>query len=117
MLIPRMPPQDKSRADLLPGTLVMLILRTLAIQPMHGYGIAQHIHRLSREVLTVEEGSLYPALQRILVKGWVTAEWRTSPAKRRMRVYTLTNSGRKQLGVAQENFNTMFAALSRVMKG
>ena len=105
------------RTELLPGTLEMLILRTLDVQPMHGYGIAQHIHRLSKEELTIEEGSLYPALQRMLVKGWVTAAWRTSETKRRTRVYTLTAAGRKQLGVAQENFNAMFAALARVMKG
>ena len=117
MLMTPMSPRDKPRADLLPGTLEMLILRTLDIQPMHGYGIAQHIHRLSREVLIIEEGSLYPALQRMLVKGWVTAEWRTSPTKRRTRVYTLTAAGRKQLRIAQENFTAMFAALSRVMKG
>ena len=95
----------------------MLILRTLDIQPMHGYGIARHIHRVSREALTIEEGSLYPALQRMLVKGWVTAEWRTSPSGRRTRVYTLTGAGRKQLGIAQETFTTTFAALARVMKG
>jgi PadR family transcriptional regulator, regulatory protein PadR len=113
MLVVAMP----RRTELLPGTLEMLILRTLDVQPMHGYGIAQHIHRLSKEALTIEEGSLYPALQRMLVKGWVTAAWRTSETKRRTRVYTLTTAGRKQLGVAQENFNAMFAALARVMKG
>ena len=117
MLASAMRPKDKARSDLLPGTLEMLILRTLDIQPMHGYGIAQHIHRISREALTIEEGSLYPALQRMLVKGWVTAEWRTSATKRRTRVYTLTPAGRKQLGIAQDNFNAMLAALSRVMKG
>jgi transcriptional regulator len=95
----------------------MLILRTLDIEPMHGYAIAQHIHRLSREALTIEEGSLYPALQRMLVKGWVTGAWRTSSTRRRTRVYTLTAAGRRQLGIAQANFNTMFAALARVMKG
>jgi len=95
----------------------MLVLRTLDVQPLHGYGIAQHIHRLSKAELTIEEGSLYPALQRMLVKGWVTAAWRISETKRRTRVYTLTAAGRKQLGVAQENFNAMFAALARVMKG
>jgi transcriptional regulator len=102
---------------LLPGTLEMLILRTLDVEPMHGYGIAQHIQRLSKAALKVEEGSLYPALQRMLVKGWVTAAWKTSATKRRTRVYTLTPAGRKQLGVAHENFQTMFAALARVMKG
>ena len=112
-----MPKSKTPHADLLPGTLEMLILRTLDVEPMHGYAIAQHIHRLSREALMIEEGSLYPALQRMLVKGWVTAAWRTSPTKRRTRVYTLTAAGRRQLGIVRDNFNIMFAALSRVMKG
>jgi transcriptional regulator len=112
-----MPTDERLRTDLLPGTLEMLVLRTLDIEPMHGYGIAQHIQRLSREALKIEEGSLYPALQRMLLKGWVTAAWRTSATKRRTRVYTLTPAGRRQLGVAQENFQAMFAALARVMKG
>jgi PadR family transcriptional regulator len=112
-----MPRHETSRTDLLPGTLEMLILRTLDVEPMHGYAIAQHIHRLSREILMIEEGSLYPALQRMLVKGWVTAAWRTSTTKRRTRVYTLTAAGRRQLGMVRDNFKIMFAALSRVMKG
>jgi transcriptional regulator len=93
----------------------MLILRTLDVQPLHGYAIAQHIRALSGEALKIEEGSLYPALQRMLVKGWVTAEWQTSSTKRRTRVYTLTVAGRDRLGVAREDFQTMFAALARVM--
>ena len=109
-----MPRQDSA---LLPGTLEMLVLRTLDVEPMHGYAIAQHITRLSKDALRVEEGSLYPALQRMLVKGWVRAAWRTSATKRRTRVYTLTAAGRTQLGVAHSNFQTMFAALARVMKG
>lgn len=117
MLMSSMPKRTSPRSDFLPGTLEMLILRTLDLQPMHGYGIARHIHDLSREVLTVEEGSLYPALQRMLVKGWVTAAWRTSETNRRTRVYTLTAAGRRQLDVAQDNFKTMFAALARVMNG
>jgi transcriptional regulator len=112
-----MPIPDKPRPDLLPGTLEMLVLRTLDIEPMHGYAIAQHIHRLSREALKIEEGSLYPALQRMLVKGWVTAAWRTSATKRRTRVYTLTPAGRRQLGDAHETFQTQFTAIARVMKG
>ena len=95
----------------------MLILRTLDVEPMHGYGIAQHIRKLSKDALTIEEGSLYPALQRMLIKGWVTAAWKTSPTKRRTRVYTLTAAGRRELGVQHANFNAMFAALSRVMRG
>jgi len=112
-----MPSPAPPRTELLPGTLEMLILRTLDAEPMHGYAIASHIRRLSREVLKIEEGSLYPALQRLLVKGWVTAAWRTSPTKRRTRVYTLTAAGRRQLGLVRDNFKIMFGALARVMKG
>jgi transcriptional regulator len=112
-----MPRKEGPNADLLPGTLEMLILRTLDIEPMHGYAIARHIQRLSRDALKVEEGSLYPALQRMLVKGWLTATWRTSPSKRRVRVYSLTNAGRRQLGAAHASFQATFAAIARVMKG
>ena len=106
----------KGRNELLPGTLEMLILKTLSIEPMHGYGIAQHIQMLSADVLTIEEGSLYPALQRMLVKGWVSAEWKTSANNRRARFYTLTAAGRKQLGVEESRFAQMFGAIMRVMK-
>lgn len=106
----------KSRHELLPGTLEMLVLKTLSIAPMHGYGIAQHIQMLSADVLTIEEGSLYPALQRMLVKGWVSAEWTTSANNRRARVYTLTPAGEKQLGIEASRFSRMFGALMRVMK-
>ena len=109
-------PRTRSRNELLPGTLEMLILKTLSIEPMHGYGIAQHIQLLSADVLTVEEGSLYPALQRMLVKGWVSAEWKTSANNRRARFYTLTAAGRRQLGVEASRFAEMFAAIMRVMK-
>jgi len=108
--------RTKSRSELLPGTLEMLILKTLSIEPMHGYGIAQHIQMLSAEVLTIEEGSLYPALQRMLVKGWVSAEWKTSVNNRRARFYTLTPAGKKQLGVEASRFSQMFGAIMRVMK-
>src|SRR5690606_15684319 len=99
--------RTKNRNELLPGTLEMLILKTLSIEPMHGYGIAQHIQMLSKDVLTVEEGSLYPALQRMRVKGWVSAEWKTSPNNRRVRVYTLTPAGKKQLGIEEARFSEM----------
>ncbi len=105
----------KSRNELLPGTLEMLILKTLSIEPMHGYGIAQHLQTLSANVLTIEEGSLYPALQRMRVKGWVSAEWKTSANNRRARVYTLTTAGKKQLGVEESRFSQMFGAIMRVM--
>ena len=104
------------REPLLPGTLDMLILRSLSIEPMHGYAIAQHIHRISKEALRVEEGSLYPALQRLLLKKWATAEWTESPNGRRIRVYTLTRAGRKQLGVEEAKFNALYGAITRVMR-
>ena len=108
--------KTKSKNELLPGTLEMLILKTLSIESMHGYGIAQHIQLLSADVLRIEEGSLYPALQRMLVKGWVSAEWKTSANNRRARFYTLTSAGKKQLGVEELRFSQMFGAIMRVMK-
>ena len=105
-----------SKTELLPGTLEMLILQTLTRGAAHGYGIAQHIQEMSDEVLQVEEGSLYPALQRLLVKGWVKAEWGTSDNNRRARYYTLTPAGKKQLGVESENFDRMIRAIARVMQ-
>jgi transcriptional regulator len=112
-----MPESSSPKAGLLPGTLEMLILRTLDVEPMHGYAIAQHIRRLSQDALSIEEGTLYPALQRMLVKRWVTAAWRTSASGRRTRVYTLTAAGQRQLGVEQEKFTLTFAAIARVMNG
>ena len=106
----------RSRNELLPGTLEMLILKTLSIQPIHGYGIAQHLQVISADVLTIEEGSLYPALQRMLVKKWVSAEWKISANNRRARVYTLTTAGKKQLGIEESRFDQMFGAIRRVMK-
>ena len=105
-----------TKNELLPGTLDMLILHTLTRGAMHGYGIAQHIQEISAEELQVEEGSLYPALQRLLVKGWVKAEWGISDNNRRARYYTLTAAGRKQLGVEAENFSRMVQAIAREMK-
>jgi PadR family transcriptional regulator PadR len=88
---------QKSKAELLQGTLDLLILRTLAAGPMHGYSIAQRIQQRSNDVLVVEEGSLYPCLYRMEEKGWVTAHWGTSENNRRAKYYSLTRSGRKQL--------------------
>ncbi|HLJ91250.1 MAG TPA: PadR family transcriptional regulator [Candidatus Angelobacter sp.] len=105
-----------SKNELLPGTLDMLILHTLTHGAMHGYGIAQQIQTLSDEVLQVEEGSLYPALQRLLVKGWVKSEWGVSENNRRARYYTLTPSGKKQLGIEAENFERMVQAIAQVMR-
>ena len=101
---------------LVPGTLEMLILRTLLRGRMHGYGIAQRIQNASDDVLRVEEGSLYPALQRLLRKGWVTAEWGTTGLNRRARFYTLTRDGRKQLGAEMEEFRRMTQAIESVLE-
>jgi len=103
------------KPDLLPGTLDMLILKTLTRAPLHGYGIAQSIKRLSDDVLTVEEGSLYPALQRLLLQGLVKAEWKMTDTNRRARYYTLTAAGRKQLGVEVSQFEQMIEAIGRVL--
>jgi PadR family transcriptional regulator len=103
------------KPDLLPGTLDMLILKTLARAPQHGYGIALSIKHLSQDFLTVEEGSLYPALQRLLVQGWVKAEWKKTETNRRARFYTLTLAGRKQLGLELSEFEQMIAAIGRVL--
>jgi PadR family transcriptional regulator PadR len=105
-----------TRPELMPGTLDMLILKTLTRAPLHGYGIAQSIKRVSDAVLTVEEGSLYPALQRLLLQGWVKAEWRKTETNRRARYYTLTAAGRKQLGIEVSEFQKMIAAIGRVLK-
>ena len=94
----------------------MLILRTLSRAPLHGYGIALSIKHLSDDVLMVEEGSLYPALQRLLLRGWVKAEWRMTETNRRARFYRLTTSGRKQLGIEVSQFEQMIAAIQRVMQ-
>jgi PadR family transcriptional regulator PadR len=107
---------DRTNLDLLPGTLEMLILKTLTRGAMHGYGIAQHIQQVSEDVLQVGEGSLYPALQRLLINGWVAAEWGLSENNRRARYYKLTQAGRKQLGAEVETFDRMLGAIARVMQ-
>jgi len=105
------------RADILPGTLYMLILKSLArLGPTHGYGIALHIQQTTEDVLRVEEGTLYPALQRMLIKGWVKAEWRTTENNRRARYYTLTSEGRKQLATEIRQFDTVMGAIRRVIE-
>jgi transcriptional regulator len=105
------------RIEIPPGTLYMLILKSLArLGSMHGYGIALHIQQTSEDVLQVEEGSLYPALQRMLIKGWVKAEWRQTENKRRARYYTLTPAGRKQLGTEVRDFERAMAAIRRVIQ-
>jgi PadR family transcriptional regulator PadR len=104
------------RDDLLPGTLDMLILKAISLTPMHGYAIAQHLRQVSKEVLQVEEGSLYPALQRVLANGWAKAEWRETPTKRRARYYTITAAGRQQLGDKVSSFQRMQGAIQRVLR-
>jgi transcriptional regulator len=102
--------------DLLPGTLDMLILRTLNRGALHGYGIAERIRQVSDEVLQVGESSLYPALQRLLVNGWVTAEWGASENHRRARYYTLTAAGRKRLASERREFQRIIGAIQQVME-
>jgi PadR family transcriptional regulator PadR len=109
-----MPPDRRN--EILPGTLEMLVLKTLSLGPLHGYGIAQHIRQLSNDVLQVEEGSLYPALQRMELKGLVSAEWKVTPTKRRARYYKLTPAGRKQLGIEQSSFARLIEANAGVMQ-
>jgi transcriptional regulator len=105
------------RTEIPPGTLYMLILKTLArLGPMHGYGIAQYIQQTTGEVLQVEEGTLYPALQRMLIKGWVRATWRTTENNRRARYYTLTPNGRGQLTAEIHQYERAMAAIRRVMQ-
>jgi len=105
----------RSKSDLLPGTLDLLILKTLGLGPRHGYGIAQHIQRLSQDVLQVEEGSLYPALQRLELKGWVRSSWRMTPTNRRARYYELTRGGTKQIETEVKDFDRVIEAIRRVL--
>ena len=102
--------------DLLPGTLYMLVLHALARGPMHGYAIARRIKDSSANTLEIEDGSLYPALNRMLVKGWLQAEWGISENNRRARFYKLTTDGRKQLARETKQFETLVMAIQRVMR-
>jgi len=106
-----------NRDELLPGTLHLLILRTLARNgEMHGYEIAKSIQQISRDVLQVEEGSLYPALQRMLIKGWIKGEWGATSENRRARYYRLTAAGKKRLEVETEQFERVMGAIVRVIQ-
>jgi len=102
--------------DLLPGTLDMLILRSLTRGPMHGYGIADRLRQVSQEVLQVGESSLYPALQRLLLNGWVKAAWGASENNRRARYYTLTAAGKRRLEAEREEFQRLIVAIQRVLE-
>jgi PadR family transcriptional regulator PadR len=112
-----MPPLPNVRGELLPGTLDMLVLKTLSVQPLHGYGIAQHIERLSRDVLRVEQGSLYPALERLQRNGWIKSKWGKTPTGRRARYYSVTASGLAQLEDRAAQFGRLTSAIARVMQG
>src|ERR1700719_3723339 len=102
-------------SELLPGTLDLLILQALVRGAMHGYGIAQHLKEVSDDVLQVGESSLYPGLQRLLLRGWVKAEWGASENNRRARYYTLTAAGRKQLAVERREFDQIIVAIHKVL--
>ena len=98
-----------------PGTLMMLVLRVLVAQPLHGYAIAQRIHQLSADELRVEEGALYPALQKLLIKGWVKAAWRQSESGREVREYRITASGRRQLEAEMTEYRRMARAIAALL--
>jgi PadR family transcriptional regulator PadR len=109
-----MPPDPKS--DLLQGTLDMLILKVVALGPTHGYAIAQRLQQMSRDVLQVQQGSLYPALHRLEKRGWLRAEWAASETGRDARFYTLTREGRRKLGEQRANWDRLSAAISGIMR-
>lgn len=102
-------------ADLLPGTLEVLVLKALSLEPMHGWGIGQRIDQLSRDVFKVQQGSLYPALQRMLRKGWIRSEWRTSDSGRRARYYLLTTAGRRRLTAETAAWQRASAAIDGIL--
>jgi PadR family transcriptional regulator, regulatory protein PadR len=110
--------RTREKAEMVPGTLDMLILKTLERnrEPIHGYGIAQYLRRTTKDVLQVEEGLLYPALQRLAIKGWVNAEWGQSQNNRRARLYKLTPAGRKQLKQEVADFERVPEAILRVVQ-
>ena len=104
----------KNKADLLQGTLDMLILKALSLGPLHGYGVIQRIRQLSEEMLDVEQGSLYPALYRIEQRGWVTSQWETNETGRQAKFYTLTKAGRKRLEVEEASWDRLSLAIAKV---
>jgi PadR family transcriptional regulator PadR len=115
-----MPPPTKSAApaesnDLLQGTLDLLILKTLTLEPMHGWGVAQRIQQISKDVLQIGQGSLYPALHRLEYRGWIQSEWSSSENNRRAKFYSLTEAGRKQLTAERKQWDRMAAAIALVL--
>ena len=107
---------DKQKSDLLQGTLDLLILKTLALEPMHGWGISQRIQQVSEGVLNINQGSLYPALYRLEQKGWIVAEWDSSDNNRKAKYYELTKSGRKQLTEESANWERLASAITQVLE-
>jgi len=107
---------NKPKNDLLQGSLALLVLKTLARGPLHGYGITLHIQLVSKEFLRVEEGSLYPALHRMEQDGWISAEWGTTENNRRARYYRLTSAGRKQLAEEEQNWERLTLAVAQVLR-
>jgi len=107
---------DKQKSDLLQGTLDLLILKTLALEPMHGWGISQRIQQVSDGVLNINQGSLYPALYRLEHKGWIVAEWDSSDNNRKAKYYELTKSGRKQLTEETANWERLASAITQVLE-
>ena len=105
----------RDQTDLLQGTLELLVLQTLSLEPMHGWGISQRIRQMSRDVLQLNQGSLYPALQRLKGRGWITSEWRTSQNNRRARYYTLTAAGERQLAHRRAEWERSRTAVDRVL--
>jgi PadR family transcriptional regulator len=106
----------KQKADLLQGTLDLLILKALSLGPMHGYGVGQRIMQMAEEMLKIEEGSLYPALYRLEEKEWIKSEWGISENNRRARFYKLTPAGRKQLNIEEENWQRFALAMGKVLR-
>ena len=105
-----------SKSELLQGTLDLLILKTLALGPQHGFGIGQRIQQVSKEVFQINQGSLYPALHRLEQRGWITSEWSESDNNRRAKFYSLTRTGRKQLEAEQKNWEKVTAAVVRILE-
>lgn len=112
---PKNPQRPAEQRDLFPGALEMMILRSVLRQPMHGYALAQHIKQRSNDLLQVEEGSLYPALQRLLKDGLLKADWEISPSKRRVRTYRITPAGKKRLEREVSSFERMLEGVTRVL--
>lgn len=106
----------RSKADLLQGTLDLLILKTVALTPMHGYGISRRIQTISQEVFQVNQGSLYPALHRLENDGWIESEWKATDTNRRAKYYRLTKKGRKHLNLEEANWQRISVAINRILK-